>query len=439
MMKDILRHWSFTTQVALNAFVGYLFMKFLASNWGTSSHKDAFDVAYSVPFMLMSMSGFVFFEALIAAKFSGVHSKDFNYANDLFSGILSYLLLCFTSLVVLAAMFSIPLTELLAPGLQGAAKHEAVSLIVLLMPLVLVLGVGSFLSSILTAYGVPVGAEVCQAVSRMGIVGSWWIFGYAPTLNETALSLCVFGAVGLAFLWMMFTRVTGFHYKPRLDVGKGKMCSLMSQGFGLLLTAVLAQVAMGLLRALASMDGVGSIAMMTYALALIYPLSILAGKPLALVMGPRYIRYLKSGDVHSAKWILLSCCVGLFLVTMSMASAIYWNAREVVGLAFGGGLFDASAAEKTGRLLELAVWALPAEAISRVLLMPLLSDGRMHAVSIIYSTRYILQMVISYPLFVHHGRNGLMVSYVIAVGFQVLFEGLYLFRFMVRRMPAAVA
>lgn len=438
-MKDILRHWSFTAQVALNALVGYLFMKYLASNWGTSAHKDAFDVAYSVPFVLMSMSGFVFFEAIIAAKFSGVQSKDFNHANDLFSRILSYLILCSTSLIALVAMFSVPFTELLAPGLQGAAKHEAVSLILLFMPLVLVLGVGSFLSSILTAYGVPVGTEVCQAVSRLGIIGGWWIFGYAPTLRETSVSLCVFGAVGLVFLWVMFTRVTGFHYRPRLDVGSGRICSLISQGFGLLLTAVLAQVAMGLLRALASLDGVGSIAMMTYALALIYPLSVLAGKPLALVIGPRYIRYMRSGDLYSAKWILLSCCAGLFLVTISISSAIYWNAREVVGLVFGGGVFDTSAAEKTGHLLELAIWALPAEAISRVLLLPLFSDGRMHAVSIIYSARYILQIVISYPLFVQHGRNGLMVSYVIAVGFQVLFEGLYLFRLMVRRMPKAVA
>jgi hypothetical protein len=50
----------------------------------------------------------------------------------------------------------------------------------------------------------------------------------------------------------------------------------------------------------------------------------------------------------------------------------------------------------------------------------------MHAVSVIYSTRYILQMGLSYALFHLMGRNGLVWSYVVAVGLQLLFEAGYL-------------
>jgi len=89
--------------------------------------------------------------------------------------------------------------------------------------------------------------------------------------------------------------------------------------------------------------------------------------------------------------------------------------------------------------LKLAIWGLPAEAVSRVLLVPLLNDGRRHAVSVIYSTRYILQMGLSYTLFSWMGRNGLIWSYVVAVVLQVFLEAGYLFYVMGQKYPRTLA
>jgi len=426
MTKDILKHWALTAQIALNTLIGYLFIKFLASNWGTSAHKDAFDVAYAIPFLLMSVSGVTFLEAVITTRFSNMRGNDRARVSAMFSGILNYLLIFSTCLIGLTVIFSAQFTELLAPGLQEATKQEAQGLMLLFMPLVVVLGVGSLLSAILTAYQVPVGTEVYQLISRSGLIGGWLIFGYSPTLNETAISLSVFGACGLFFMWIVFARVTKLQYKPGLRDAHSEIRHVLNQGMGLILTSVLAQAALAYLRRLGSLDGVGTIAMLSYALALIYPLSVLAAKPIALVIGPRYIRYMKSGDFGSAKNILYFSCGGLLFITGGIAAVIYGNAQEVIEFILGGGQFDASVASLTGGLLGLAIWGLPAEAISRVLLVPLLNDGRMHAVSVIYSARYILQMGLSYTLFNWMGRNGLIWSYVVAVGLQLFFEAGYL-------------
>ncbi|MCS6295218.1 MAG: hypothetical protein H8K09_03175 [Nitrospira sp.] len=430
MTKDILKHWALTAQIALNTLIGYLFIKFLASNWGASAHKDAFDVAYSIPFLLMSVSGVTFLEAVITTRFSIMHGNDRARAIAMFSGMLNYLLIFSTCLIGLTVMFSAQFTELLAPGLQEAAKQEAQDLMLLFMPLVMVLGVGSLLSAILTAHHVPVGTEVYQLISRLGLIGGWLIFGYVPTLKETAISLSVFGACGLLFMWIIFARVTKLQYKPWISSEHNEIRQVLSQGMGLLLTSVLAQAALAYLRRLGSLDGVGTIAMLSYALALIYPLSILAAKPIALVIGPRYIRYMQSGDFRSAKNVLYFSCGGLLLVTLAIAAVIYGNVQAVIEFILGGGEFDASVASVTGGLLGLAIWGLPAEALSRVLLVPLLNDGRMHAVSVIYSTRYILQMGLSYALFNWSGKNGLIWSYVVAVGLQVFLEAGYLFYIM---------
>lgn len=426
MKKDILKHWALTAQIALNTLVGYLFMKFLASNWGASAHKDAFDIAYSVPFLLMSMSGVAFLEAVITTRFSNMRESDHDRASAMFSGILDYLLAFSTSVIGIAAIFSVELTEVLAPGLDESTKREAQGLILLFMPLVVVLGVGALLSAILTAYQIPVSTEVYQLISRSVLIGGWMMFGYSPSLNQTAVSLCMFGAFGLFIMWIVFRRVTKLQYKPGRRSAHSEIRHVLRQSTGLILTSVLAQAAIAYLRRLGSLDGVGTIATLSYALAFIYLFSILAAKPIALVIGPRYIRYMKVGDFISAKYVLFTSCCGLLFMTVFIAGVIYGNAQEVIEFILGGGEFNASVASVTAGLLKLAIWGLPAEAISRVLLVPLLNDGRMHAVSVIYSTRYILQMGLSYALFNWIGRNGLVWSYVVAVGLQLLFEASYI-------------
>lgn len=426
MKKDILKHWALTAQIAVNALIGYLFMKFLASNWGASSQKDAFDAAYSIPFLLLSVSGFSFFESIITLKFSTMRGEDVHKVRGIFSAILRHLLLLSMCLVGGTAVFSLQITDLLVPGLQASAKHDAQGLLLLFMPLVLILGLGSFFSAVLTAYGIPVSIEMCQLISRLGVVGGWLAVGYAPSLNQVAISLCVFGAGALLLMWLVAVRVTGVTCMTSPSRGSSEVRNLIIQGAGLLATSVLAQGAMAFLRRQASLDGIGTIAMFTYAFALIYPLSVLMGKPMALVLGPRYIRYMSGGQFSSARGVLLWCCVGLLLTTVTISSVICANAQEVVGLLFGGGAFDASTVIRTGGLLELAIWGLPAEAISRVLLLPLLNDGKTHAVSIIYSARYVLQIALTYALFSHWGRNGLVWSYVLAVVAQVFLEAIYL-------------
>lgn len=424
--KDILRHWALTAQIVLNILIGYLFIKFLASNWGASAHKDAFDVAYSIPFLVISVSGVTFLEAVITTQFTSMRRSEGGSANAMFSGMLNYLLAFSACAMSLSVIFVAPFTELLAPGLQESAQREAQQLILLFMPLVVVFGVGSLLSAILTAYEVPVGNEIYQLLSRVGLIGGWLIFGYTPSLNETAISLCVSGFCGLFFVWIIFSRVTKIQYQPGLSAANPEIQHVLSQGVGLFLTSILAQAALAYMRRLGSLDGVGTIAVLSYALALIYPLAILAAKPIALIIGPRYIRYMQSGDLASAQYILFATCGGLLCITVLIGAVIYDNAQEVIEFVLGGGKFDASVASATANLLKLAIWGLPAEAISRVLLVPLFNDGRMHAVSVIYSSRYMLQMGLSYALFNSVGRNGLVWSYVVAVGFQTLLEAGYL-------------
>lgn len=424
--KDILRHWALTAQIVLNILIGYLFIKFLASNWGASAHKDAFDVAYSLPFLLISVSGVSFLEAVITARFSNIRRSGYSRANAMFSGMLNYLLVFSACAICLSSLFVAEFTELLAPGLQESAQLEAQRLIVLFMPLVVVFAVGSLLSAILLAYEVPISNEIYQLLSRIGLIGGWLIFGYKPTLNQTAILLCVCGSCGLLFVWVIFSRVTKIQYKLGLSVETAEIQHVLSQGVGLFFTSILAQWALAYMRRLGSLDGVGTIAVLSYALALIYPLSILAAKPLALIIGPRYICCMKSGDLSSAKYLIVASCGGLLFSTVLISSVIYSHAQEVMELLFGGGKFDASVASATASLLKIAIWGLPAEAISRLLLVPLLNDGRMHAVSVIYSGRYTLQMFLSYTLFNSLGRNGIIWSYVVAVGLQSLLEALYL-------------
>ena len=57
-------------QLALNTIVGYGFARMLANMYGISATKDGFDIAYSVPFIILNLSGFAFGHAVVSTHFS---------------------------------------------------------------------------------------------------------------------------------------------------------------------------------------------------------------------------------------------------------------------------------------------------------------------------------------------------------------------------------
>src|SRR5581483_3517262 len=400
-----------TIQIGLNSLVGYLFLKVLALKFGTSAQKDGFDIAYSVPFIVMSVSGFTFLHSIITTQFSKMLANESRHIDSVFSTVLTCMLCLGGGFVLLCMLLSRPLTGLLAPGLSPQMQQETQRLIVAMCPLVFTLGISTYLSAVLIAYAVPVTMEFCQLITRLGVIVGVLILRQHYTLMQVAVGLVAFSALVMAYQWNLMRRTTGIRYRPTLHWSQPEFIGIAQQGMGFLVAAVFSQVSMSYMRRLATLDGPGTTAALTYAFSLSAPLSMLLGKPLALSAGPEYIRSYEVGDMVTARAIFLRC-----LAFCLVASAIAVTATS---------------------LFRVLIWSLPPSIILWVTLMPLLSADRSHTAAGTYVAGYCTQLVMSYLLFPVSSRFGPAWAYVLAISLQAAIGIAYVVRGLARNLERA--
>lgn len=418
----------FTAQVGFNSIVGYLFYRLLAVKLGVSAEKDVFDIAYSVPYIIMSISGFSFLHSIVTTHFSKMLANGFSEMDATFSTVLNLMLLVSIGVLAVCIVMSKQITEFLAPGMSSVEKEKLRQLILWMCPLVLTLGISTFLSSILVAYEIPLAMEFPQLVSRLGVI-IWMLFKGADfTLSQIATGLLICSIVGMLFEWLIVVKWTPLRYSFVFIWKNREVQGMIQQGGGLLVAAVLAQMSMSYMRRLASFDVPGTIATMTYALSLVSPLSLLIGKPLSLVFGPQFIRFYEREDWLSARTVLIRS-LGLCLLSSVLAVIILNSfALKVIYLLYGGGNFDHAAAESTREILILFNLSIPATVLLWVSLLPLLNGRNTQSAAMIYTSGYVTHLVLSYLLFHQAGKFGLAWAYTISVIFQASIGILFVYR-----------
>lgn len=425
----------FAVQVALNSLAGYAFARVLAHRFGASAEKDAFDITYAIPFLILKVCGFALVHGVATTHFARLRATASpRQLNVVFSSMLTAMLVTSIVLTTVCGLFSWQLVRLLAPGLSAEAHAQMEQMLFLMIPLTFALGIGTFVSGILIAYDVPLSSEFPQIASRFGTL-AWLLWGCGTADLRTIAASLTGGAV-LAVLWQgwILVRHTPVRYRFWIDVDDLEFRAILRQTPSLLASAILAQAAYFCMQRLATCEGPGTAALITYGLGIVSPLSLLVGKPLCLTFGPRCASLIAEGR-HSEAIRQTLWLTGLVLaVTIPATLLLASHAELLVTLLYGGGAFDAAAVARTARIFGVAVWAIPAAVVYWITLIPILSIRRSELSGLLLSGGHVAQIGLSYALFPRFQSTGLVWAYVIAISAQAA-AGLCIVRLL--HVPAA--
>src|SRR5262245_32470443 len=106
-----LKHILHTGQIAGNALIGYLFLKVLATRFGTSAEKDIFDVAYSIPFLILNVGGLGFAHAVVSSYFAKTSVTRPHRSAQLFSTTVTGVFLASSIMAALCALSVGPISS----------------------------------------------------------------------------------------------------------------------------------------------------------------------------------------------------------------------------------------------------------------------------------------------------------------------------------------
>lgn len=415
-----LNHLLLVGQIGANSVIGFVFSRMLSAMFGLSSAKDGFDIAYSVPYFVLNCSGFAFGHAVIATHFARLRIASPEKLQSAFSTLLNTMLLVGLVLMAGCVVADRQLITLLAPGLDPEVQEQTRRLMLLMLPLTLTLGVGTYLSAVLTAFSVPVSSELCQLASRLGIVAWYFLIGPTFGLEAVAMGLVAASPLALIYEWRLLARHARLRYTLALDMHDPEFRAVLGQCGAFLVAAISAQFSMAHMRRLATLDGPGTNAMLTCCFALVSPVSIIVGKPLAMVMGPAYARLLAANQHAAAQRVLWKSFAVTLTAGVATSGVLMALAPHVIKLLFFGGQFDLAAVASTAQMCRSMVWALPAAVVLWVVLMPILSKRNAVLPATIYTVGYVLQMVLSAILFPRFGQSGIIAGYLVAINSQAL-------------------
>lgn len=411
----------FAMQVAANSLFGYLFTRGLAYQYGVSTSKDVFDIAYAIPFLILRLCGFTLIHGATVTTFSLLRqSVSDRQIASAYSSLLIILTSTTVALVTAALIFADPIVLLLAPGVSPAGRSEITGLLFLMSPLTLSFCIGTFLSGILIAYEVPLSSEIPQIMSRLTALAALFCFPDSVSITTLALLLNIGAVVAIALQFRALQRLTPIRFYAELELGNSMVRAILNQLPTVFLMMLVAQVAFLTMQRLASLDGPGSIATVTYALGIASPLSLLLGKPLALVYGPRLT--LSCAGESLAELPRLLRKVLLVVGTMSLPFCLVFTffAPACVGLLYGGGAFDAAAITRTATISTITVWGTPAAAVAIICHPVILASVKTPTASLGMSSGYLLHTLLSYTLFPSHGLVGLAWAYLAGAYLQAV-------------------
>ena len=222
---------------------GYLFQKMFAYYYGASVEKSIFDIAFSVPTMLIYLSGFGMTHAIVVSLFTRLRIAAQTDLDRVFSSLLNASLLLLLAFMLATALFSLPVSHWLAPGLRESDQTATQRLILWMLPLALVFGISSYLSAVATAWRIPIAQEILLLTARVVVIAFVTFKGRALPLPSIAVVLVIVTAVGLAAQWCMVARITGLRYYLELDLRDPRVRGAVHQIGGFAVVALTAQVA----------------------------------------------------------------------------------------------------------------------------------------------------------------------------------------------------
>lgn len=421
-------HVLFTLQIGLNVAVSYAFSKVLAYRFGTSAEKDGFDIAFSVPMIILSVGGFGFLSYAVTTHVAKMLESDRERLSSVFSTLLTYMMTICAALLVACIFFSGQVMALLGPGLTPEVMAQMRQLLPYLLPLIISLGFSTYFAAVLAGHSLPLTIEFSLIVTRLGAIGYVLCRGRAFGLDDVALGLSAASFLALAFEWYLVRRATGIRFRVRFYAPEPEFSLIVRQMAGLLAASLVIQISQAYMRRVATLDGVGTNAMLTYVLCVISPISVVLAKPIALTQGPRIARLIAKGDRQAARAMVLRCLLISGALAVGGAWFVWLAAEPLIGLVFGGGRFDAAAVAATAEMLRYCIWALPGLVAGWVILMPMLTMRNEHVPAMVTGMGYAFHLLLTWLMFPMLGRQGIALAYTIAMNLQATLGGFLVYR-----------
>lgn len=350
-------------QLVANSLIAYLFLRVISFLWGTGEDASVFQIAWSLPFLLITASGLDSIQAVVTSFFMRARQEGAVNASEVFSSFLNIFLLLLAVLLVIVIFNRHEVAALMAPGLDESARAHIATLLLTMAPVALFLGTGIFMGGIYAAYEMPIAGETTLLATRLAAVitvFSLLAADYVVTPDALAIILLFFAILFSLLNLLAAGRFIGIRYQ--FTIAKAPLIAREAgvQSAIYLSATLLGHLSMIYLRSLLTIQGVGYVAAFAYAFVISNTIATVLGK-LSYFRSASIFQKLYSDGKHK-QFLGFTWKFGalLFAASALIGLLFSWQGMLVIRLLFSGGAFDDQSVALVAPMFKILLFSMPA-------------------------------------------------------------------------------
>lgn len=344
---------------------GFLREAIIASNYGASELTDLIIVFLSAPDLLVSL---LVGGALGMALIPEFNKSSVYEAKIFYQQSICLIFLLFSVISFFLALYANVLIGFLAPGLSGGLSVTTLSLFsmtLIAVPIAAATGVSTAFLHYKGGFLLPsLGTLIFNSVVIVGLVCGFY-FKHFPSLLVVSITIVLAslirwlsqlaGAKVLPFSFSMFRQLL-------------LTCSLLRRYCYAVLTGGVIFVLPVMVKALASNVGEGELSLVNYALKLVdLPLGVVL-TVFSIVFFPKLALDYANDSTLSFEITLCRVLLAVIAVSIAIFVPLFEFSRLVVDFVYNWGGLDSYALAKIDRFFSIAIFTLPLQGVSMLLI-----------------------------------------------------------------------
>jgi putative peptidoglycan lipid II flippase len=255
--------------ILLSRLVGLVRQRAFNHYFGQSDQADAFNAAFKIPNFLQNLFG----EGVLSASFIPVYSRllaegDEEESSRIAGAILSILALCTSVLVLVGALLTPYLIDLIAPGFHGAKRDLTIRLVQILFPGAGLLVLSAWCLGILNSHRQFFLSYTAPVVWNAAMIATLLLFGGGREMPSLTIYLAFGSVAGSALqLAVQLPSVLSLVHRlrPRLDTASEHVREVLKNFAPVFLSRGVVQISAYVDQVFASLLGTGAVAALTNA------------------------------------------------------------------------------------------------------------------------------------------------------------------------------
>lgn len=345
----------------LTKVLGFVREMAIASRFGAGIESDAYKIALMVPAILYASIESILVTTFIPV-FVGTEQEN---RQRLMNNLITAVVLVGTALMILGMIFAPTIIALTAPGFPKQASDMAISLIRVMFPIVIFMGLSSLSAAYLQAHHHFLAPAVMAIPNNLLTIGTLFLLGFTGVYGLAIATVA--GVLLQVVLQIPYMRKYGFSYKFEFNLNDPGLRRIGQLAVPVLLGTMVSQVNSLVDKILASTLMSGNLSALDYANKINGMVLAIFATSVVVVSYPQLSRLSAEGKFREFAQFFRKSLQLVFFITFPMMIGLMLLNVPVIRLLFERGAFTREDTHLTATALFFYSIGIPAAGLREVL------------------------------------------------------------------------